>query len=298
MPSESTTATAVNSMVTKFIKSGQMRECEPCPMCGSTMLVFVNKATGQDRSQPACMACGYKVGVDGNAHSSESKIVALQKVSRRKDALAYMTHSSEVVDPAMFDNTFATFEARIPQQQKALAVAQKVARDIADGEPAHAMFTGDTGTGKSHLAMGILYEVLELTEYQRKVMFIDFRELLGKLKVGFNDPNEFKVYNQSLMTEIKRADVVVIDDLGAEGGDGQRNYQPSQYNLETVTGIFQARNNRATIVTTNLSGSDLKMMYGDRVMSRIVNHSQGHVMRFDGMRDYRFKANQKSKQEG
>lgn len=83
---------------------------------------------------------------------------------------------------------------------------------------------------------------------------------------------------------------ITIDDLGSEAGDSTNNYQASAWGTDVATGIFAARENKPTIITTNRVGKDLKRIYGDRVMSRILHHIHGRVMLFKGMQDYRVKA--------
>lgn len=285
--SQNTVNDVVNSRFEHFVKSGQIRYSDPCPICNNHMMVFVDREKNRDRSLPACAACGYKVSRSGA--TTEDLTENWEFKARKQKMIAYFKNSSEVSDKQLFGKSFSNFNAKNGAQREALNLAKRVVKDVVNGEPVHAIFSGATGTGKSHLAMGVLDSVLKQTGYRKKVLFIDYLELLRHLKIGFKDDYEFRIYNQRLLGEVNEADIVVIDDLGAEAGVSTANILPSRYNLEIVTGIFQARTNKSTIITTNLSGSSLSRMYGARVMSRIMNHLSGHVYRFDGMTDYRVK---------
>lgn len=263
----------------------RFRNAGACPECGYDMLEAFNPDTQKAMCKPACPNCGYRV--NGHVTSQREQDAEFTHEANRSDAIMYLAHTSVLTDKDVLDKNFENFHAGTVDQQKALGVAKHVAKDIGSGQPVHAVFTGSTGVGKSHLAMGILYEVLKQSNYRKKVAFIDLQELIKHMKIGFGDDNEFARYNQGTMAEISKADVVVIDDLGSEAGDGSNNYSASQFNLDTVSGIFRARENKPTIITTNRVGVDLKRIYGDRVVSRITAHVMGHTMDFTGIKDYR-----------
>ena len=80
-------------------------------------------------------------------------------------------------------------------------------------------FNRGVGVGKSHLAIGCLNEILVKSNYSKKVLFVSYRELLEQLKFAMNDEEARKAITGVAMSEIKAADVVVLDDIGAELGD-------------------------------------------------------------------------------
>ena len=73
------------------------------------------------------------------------------------------------------------------------------------------------------------------------------------------------------MNELKRIDAVVIDDLGAELGKITEPSNPTNYNLDVLTSLAEARLNKATIFTSNLNSDQMLTLYGDRIYSRIMN---------------------------
>lgn len=280
------TADVMQSIFDKLIKNGRIQQFDPCPTCGSTMSAFVNPQTNKPRSMPACPQCGYKV-TNGKVATNEEMAVKWEQQANKHAAISYLTHASVITDNEILDKTLDNFKIADAKTKEAKQVAAKIIDDFLDGEPVHGIFSGSTGTGKTHLAMGILYEILIQSDYKKRCLFVDFRELINQMKLGFNDKEAFKRYNQSVIAEIKQADIVVIDDIGSEAGDDVDNYSASQYNLDVATTLFQSRVNQATIVTTNRTGSDLKSIYGSRVVSRIMAHTKDHIMRFDNMKDWR-----------
>ncbi|HCT6555631.1 TPA: ATP-binding protein, partial [Enterococcus faecalis] len=49
----------------------------------------------------------------------------------------------------------------------------------------------------------------------------------------------------------------------------------------------EARQNKATVFTTNLTGKEMSQAYGERILSRIMSNSQGFVMKIEGTSDKR-----------
>ena len=135
----------------------------------------------------------------------------------------------------------------------------------------------------------VLVKVLEKSNYDKRCLFISYAELLEQLKFAMNDEQARKEITGSLMAEIKSADLVVLDDLGAELGVKQINdrNKSTNFNNDTLNRIVEARQNKATIFTTNLTGKEMSQAYGERILSRIMSNSQGFVMKIEGTSDKR-----------
>jgi DNA replication protein DnaC len=98
------------------------------------------------------------------------------------------------------------------------------------------------GVGKTHLAVSVLNELLASTNPLR-CLFRDYRELLSDIRWSFNPVAS--VTEETLLEPVFTADVLVIDELGAE--------RATDWVLDTVSRILNTRYNRcrATIMTTN-----------------------------------------------
>jgi DNA replication protein DnaC len=132
--------------------------------------------------------------------------------------------------------------------------AMKTGQDI--------FINGETGTGKTHLAVGLLFEY-------------------GKYKPGNyrfeNVPEIFELINSKISkdenyTEIienlKKPTVLVLDDLGAN--------KVTDYRKEVMYSVIDGRlrMGRQTIVTTNLSILQIKEMYDERIASRLSGYGK------------------------
>lgn len=104
------------------------------------------------------------------------------------------------------------------------------------------LFTGGVGTGKTHLAVGILKSLVR--EKGVRAIFYDYRELLKDIQHSYNP--EVNETEKGILAPVFDADVLVLDELGA--------LKSTEWVEDTVSHILNTRYNdqRTTIITTNL----------------------------------------------
>lgn len=192
------------------------------------------------------------------------------------------------------DFSFKDWKPEIQSQnvEKARAVGNKaylLAKQMIN-TPMKVMLTGDPGVGKTSLAMAMLNF---MAAEGFSVMTVSTMELLHLIQNSFNasDAKDRLYYLEKLM---KSADVLLLDDLGTEGGMRQ-NLKPVHSNMQEL--LFRVGNARldfnrnepvhSTIVTTNNSADQLAEMYNGKVISRIVPHNERQIIKFTGLRDAR-----------
>ena len=97
------------------------------------------------------------------------------------------------------------------------------------------------GVGKTHLAVGVLQRLVR--ERGAKGLFCDYRELLKSIQNSYNP--EVRTTELELLKPVFAADVLVLDDLGAQ--------KPNEWVWDTVALILNTRYNdrQTTIITTN-----------------------------------------------
>jgi len=145
---------------------------------------------------------------------------------------------------------------------------------------------GSYGTGKTHLAVAILHELIE-----RDIngLFVTVPELLNEIRKDFNVDKESK--KSELLESIKTAEFLILDDLGAE--------KTSDWVREQLFMIINARyeNMLPTIITTNiklLPANDkdidnLESKVGARTVSRIIEMCNGIMLNGDDYRKNKLK---------
>ncbi len=138
-------------------------------------------------------------------------------------------------------------------------------------------FVGPPGIGKTHLAVAVLRRAIR--DRGAQGLFYDTRELLKLIRSAY-DP-VVKTTESQVLTPVMRADLLVLDDLGAE--------KASEWVEETLNLIVNTRYNerRATIFTSNFEEKEdredpdsLLARVGFRMHSRL--YEMCHFLEFDG----------------
>lgn len=258
-----------------------------CPECSSALYGWKTKnKDGSDRCAPTCMACGYyALQLKVDADTNKRYVLSLRK--KNHDLFKYR---SVITDHALFDKSLDNYQTKEEETAVAMTHAVDFIKDVLTGNPTHMILSGKSGVGKSHLCMAVCWAILEDSKYTKKVLFINYRELLERRKASFNDQMENK--NQiALLQDIKTVDFVVIDDLGAElGGNGIKD--STSFNNDVLYSILEARQNKALMVNTNLTSEEIKNAYGERILSRILKNAKRYSMQFSRTTDKRIRGMQ------
>jgi DNA replication protein DnaC len=108
------------------------------------------------------------------------------------------------------------------------------------------LFSGENGVGKTHLAVGVLRELV--TQKGASGQFWDFHELVREIKRSY-DPGT-RTTEVQVLEPVVETDVLLLDDLGA--------WRMTDWMVDTLFYILNTRYlaKRATIVTTNFQDVD------------------------------------------
>ncbi|MFZ2538329.1 MAG: ATP-binding protein [Oscillospiraceae bacterium] len=120
------------------------------------------------------------------------------------------------------------------------------------------LMLGDTGLGKTHLSLAIARTVMQSGF---SALYSSAPDLFRRLQNEYYGKGEQGV---DTMETILKADLVIIDDLGAE--------MENQFNISTLYNLMNMRlnANKPIIISTNLTLKQIENRYTDRVASRIM----------------------------
>lgn len=142
--------------------------------------------------------------------------------------------------------TLDTFEPDYGQADRSLMAAYMMARNFVVGYPVTTegkglLLTGDVGTGKTHLAVGIVQALI--LEKGVRALFCDYRELLKRIQESYNPL--VATTELQILAPVFEAEVLILDELGAQ--------KPTDWVWDTVALILNTRYNdkRTTLITTN-----------------------------------------------
>lgn len=153
--------------------------------------------------------------------------------------------------------TFRNFDRS--QNERAFDKAAQYANhfdEIRNTEKNSIIFSGDTGTGKTHLAAAISNHVIN--KNRCPVMFGTFIEYLDRIR------SEFKNNTDQTKHDMKTVPLLIIDDLGKE--------KQTAWSDQTLFEIINYRYEHGlpVVITTNLSWQALSKQYDRAVISRLA----------------------------
>ena len=141
----------------------------------------------------------------------------------------------------------SNFTTDFPGADRSIALAQiSASRFVQEFNPrdgAGLLLVGGIGTGKTHLAVGILKELIAARG--SACLFCDYRELLKQIQNSYND--SVQATELQVLRPVFEAEVLLLDELGA--------VKPSEWVWDTVSLILNTRynDNWTTIITTNFA---------------------------------------------
>lgn len=170
--------------------------------------------------------------------------------------------------------TIDSYRAGHDAQKAALLVA----RTFVDDYPAvdgGLLLWGDCGSGKTHLAVGILRQLI--LDQGIEAIFVDYHDLLKRIQGTYGRSSEGPS-EEDILDPVLSAELLVLDDLGSR--------RSTPWAEEVLDRLFAARYNsrRVTILTTNLLCDDVRDAHrgmlppgtvlleecvGERVLSRL-----------------------------
>src|SRR5215813_1019931 len=231
---------------------------------------------------PICNGTGWKpVEVPG-------KTRRVTRCDCRADArLSLLLQSAHI--PARYEHcTLADFATDFTGAHRSLAAARLAAGRFVEEYPLEKtglLFIGPIGTGKTHLAVGIIQELVRSKGVPCR--FCDYRELLKEIQNSYN-PN-VQATELEILRPVFEAEVLVLDELGA--------VKPTEWVWDTVSHILNSRYNekKSTIITTNFSdqaagqtsgprGAAREETLGDRIGERMRSrlHEMCRVVQMEG----------------
>lgn len=152
-----------------------------------------------------------------------------------------------------------------------LLSARMAAYKFVEGYPldnAGLLLIGSIGVGKTHLAVGIIKELV--LSKGIPCLFYDYRELLKQIQNSYND--SVKATELDVLRPVFETEVLVLDELGA--------VKPTEWVWDTVSLILNTRYNdsRTTIITTNYPDDAARDSIGSSEFVRAQRAVRGETL--------------------
>jgi DNA replication protein DnaC len=194
----------------------------------------------------------------------EQKNDQIEWADMRREARVGILRDRSGLSKRMRGYDFSNFDpfANPPSTTQAVEKIQKYLEnwDKNRDEGRGLYFCGDVGSGKTHLAVAVMNELMS---YQRiPSLFVTVPELLDNLRGSYNDPGRNL---DEWMNSVKNADLLVLDDLGSE--------RVTEWVRERIFVIVNHRYRETlpTLFTSNIGPKDLSAQLGERTASRVIS---------------------------
>lgn len=241
-------------------------------------LIYLKNAPGK----ATCFACARE------AVDQQTKEMGEQAGAEyyKRTTYAWLDKHSIFLDDTLKRATFDSYQITDAETEHNKEIALGIARQYYKGANYNTILTGKAGTGKSHLSMAMLKVVNEFSDPYRKCLFVSLDELMRRIKGSFNNKESYYT-EQRMIDLLTEADLLVLDDLGAETGAVTTDRTATDFTTRTLYAIINGRMNKPTIITTNLNSRDMAKVYDSKLISRMFRGAEGHVIKFEKTNDKR-----------
>lgn len=223
---------------------------------------------------PLCKGTGWKT------FSVERAVPTVTRCDCRIAARALrLLEQAEI--PRQYEHcTLADFDVEFRSATESLKRALLAARRFVEQYPLERegmLLWGDCGTGKTHLAIAILKELVQ--QKGARCLFRGYSALLKQLQATYSRQNVayedtgVVLTEYSILRDITDVEVLVLDDLGAE--------KSSDWTLSMLYHVINERYNqgRTTIITTNLPWEDQQNAAPDQRMTQAQRAMKTETLR-------------------
>jgi DNA replication protein DnaC len=233
---------------------------ENCTLCRGTGWKLVARADGAAGKVAVACDCGME--------ARAARVMQRARIPKRYENCDFESYQTDLAD----GKTYSAQQAE--SLKRAKMMAQAFVRHYPGGDQTGLLLMGNSGVGKTHLAVAALKELLSRghTGY-----FCEYGALLREIQNSYRSESE--ISEMHVLDPILSVEVLVIDDLGC--------IKPSDWVRDTIGYILNSRyvdssrdlsRPRCTIITTN---------YDDSSDERIATSPDGkkHVTRKDRLED-------------
>src|SRR5712691_10745823 len=222
-----------------------------CPLCEGTgwKTVAGSAKTGGSTNDRRVTRCDCRLRARGES------LLSAARIPRRYEHCELSNYDTD-------------FPGANPSLEEAHFIASGFAKKCDPRGDKGLLIIGKIGTGKTHLAVGILKELI--VNRGLPCLFYDYRELLKEIQNSYN--STVQTTELDVLRPVFETDVLVLDELGA--------VKPTEWVWDTVSLILNSRynDNRTTIITTNYPDDAARDSNGNSEFARAQRAARSETL--------------------
>jgi DNA replication protein DnaC len=133
-----------------------------------------------------------------------------------------------------------------------------------------AIFSGERGTGKTHLAIGIAQHVMR--NYGKTAVFVTVQRLIRAVRDTWRKGSTMS--ESDVVAMFTSPDLLILDEIGVQAGSENEKH----ILFDVLNERYEQR--KSTLLLTNLTVEECKIFLGERVFDRL-REDGGEVIPFD-----------------
>jgi DNA replication protein DnaC len=179
-------------------------------------------------------AGSHAVACDCGMEERADRVMERARIPKRYQHCDFESYSTDLADGKIWT------AQHTQSLQRAKLSAEGFVRDFPGSSEKGLLLMGNSGVGKTHLAVASLKELIRRGH---SGLFCDYRELLKEIQASYNPASEST--EMGILEPVRNAEILVMDDVGAS--------KPSAWVLDIIGLVLNARYNerQVTILTTN-----------------------------------------------
>ncbi|WP_165347259.1 DnaA ATPase domain-containing protein [Gottfriedia acidiceleris] len=215
---------------------------------------------------PQCPRC-YVENQNKALETEASEFVKNREYEIKKDTLLNL---SILDDETILEARILNYLTECNETKLAKEKANNCISEYLAGKKFNMFLQGTPGAGKSHLGYAILKAINE-TDFDGSCLFVSIEKMIRMIKNSFNDKSS-QYSEEYFVNLLSNVDFLVMDDLGAETGSIDTNKTATDFVSRILYAVYNARQGKSTITTTNLSGESMYQLYDKKTISRMSSN--------------------------
>ena len=178
---------------------------------------------------------------------------------------------NSIIPSDMKEASFSTFTVSNKSDELAKNYALRVSKHYFNDGKGNAVILGKAGRGKTHLAISIAKKLnidFKANNEPKSVLFMNVPTMFQKIQSGVGRADARTT--DEWLELLKKVDYLILDDFGKG--------EQAKWKKDFLYNLLDARDK--TIITTNLTGQEMKNIYDSSLVSRVAKGAKDLTFKY------------------